>query len=233
MKRERERERDKSEKREVRIETHTYNTPGKCRTVSLHAAFRSARVASISESFPLQLVEMQKDRRDYADLLMINSNIKIISILYEDLISNSLSKNEYKHLQIIRKDSTIWFTLACWNENKGSLSQFVKLTQSTFEQVYFEFQSRNWQRKRRYNITGLKTRTKKSSSVHNRNCERSYPLFWNATLNYGFIIWLKTRDNVSSFSSTSCPPDNPPDFNRASGVLLPIRWQSDAADASG
>lgn len=38
---------------------------------------------------------------------MINSNIKIISILYEDLISNSLSKNEYKHLQIIRKDSTI------------------------------------------------------------------------------------------------------------------------------
>lgn len=103
--RKRERERDKSEKREVRIETH--NTPGKCRTVSLHAAFRSARVASISESFPLQLVEMQKDRRDYADLLMINSNIKIISILYEDLISNSLSKNEYKHLQIIRKDNTI------------------------------------------------------------------------------------------------------------------------------
>lgn len=106
--RKRERERDKSEKREVRIETHTYNTPGKCRTVSLHAAFRSARVASISESFPLQLVEMQKDRRYYADLLMINSNIKIISILYEDLISNSLSKNEYNtHLQIIRKDSTI------------------------------------------------------------------------------------------------------------------------------
>lgn len=52
-------------------------------------------------------MKMQKDRRDYADLLMINSNIKIISILYEDLISNSLSKNEYKHLQIIRKDSTI------------------------------------------------------------------------------------------------------------------------------
>lgn len=60
---ERERERDKkSEKREVRIETYTY-TPGKCRTVSLHpanAAFRSARVASISESFSLRLVEMQK-----------------------------------------------------------------------------------------------------------------------------------------------------------------------------
>lgn len=74
----------------------------------MHVAFRSARVASISESFPLQLVEMQKDRRDYADLLMINSNIKIISILYEDLIFNSLSKNEYNtHLQIIRKDSTI------------------------------------------------------------------------------------------------------------------------------
>lgn len=58
-----ERERDKkSEKREVRIETYTY-TPGKCRTVSLHpanAAFRSARVASISESFSLRLVEMQK-----------------------------------------------------------------------------------------------------------------------------------------------------------------------------
>lgn len=52
MKRERERERDKSEKREVRIETHTYNTPGKCRTVSLHAAFRSARVASISKLSP-------------------------------------------------------------------------------------------------------------------------------------------------------------------------------------
>lgn len=50
MKRERERERDKSEKREVRIETH--NTPGKCRTVSLHAAFRSARVASISKLSP-------------------------------------------------------------------------------------------------------------------------------------------------------------------------------------